>query len=83
MKLQLLALTYIQILLLKNLLNAGGQEVNTVEMIDVSGRVVYSQNNSTADNIRINTSNFASGIYTVRVTTTTGVAQQLVAINNN
>jgi len=64
-------------------INAGGQEVNTVEMIDVSGRVVYSQNNSTADNIRINTSNFASGIYTVRVTTTTGVAQQLVAINNN
>jgi len=64
-------------------INAGSQEVNTVEMIDVSGRVVYSQYNSTADNIRINTSNFASGIYTLRITTTTGVAQQLVAINNN
>lgn len=64
-------------------INAGVAEVNTIEMIDVTGRVVFSQNNSTTDLIRINTTDFASGIYTVRVTTVGGVAQQLVAISNN
>lgn len=64
-------------------INASGEEVSTIEMIDVTGRVVYSQNNSSTDLIRVNTSAFASGIYTVRVTTAGGVAQQLVAISNN
>ncbi|MEN9521625.1 MAG: hypothetical protein RL065_2 [Bacteroidota bacterium] len=54
-----------------NLLDGFSNDL-TIEIINVNGQVIYSENHKSGKNISISTSNFAKGIYAVRCTNELG-----------
>jgi hypothetical protein len=65
------------------IIDQNGAVADAIEIVDVAGRVVYSQNNISESVVRINTASFANGIYTVRVISGATVSQQRIVVGNN
>ena len=65
------------------IIEQNGSVADAIEIVDVTGRVVYSQNNISESVVRVNTSAFANGIYTVRVIAQGSVSQQKIIVGNN
>lgn len=65
------------------IIDQNGSVADAIEIVDVTGRVVYSQNNISESVVRVNTSSFANGMYTVRVITQGNVSQQKIVVGNN
>jgi hypothetical protein len=59
-----------------------GALADVIEITDVTGRVVYSQNYLTQNVIRINTSSLTNGLYTVRMISGDSVSNKKIVIDN-
>lgn len=63
-------------------LNAGGRVSGDVNVVDVTGRIVYSQRIDVNGlyTTTVNLSQFAKGLYTVQVKTATGIAAKSISV---
>lgn len=61
-----------------DMINVTLNNVNSLKLVDINGRVVYSENVNNKNNTTINMSNLAKGIYSLQVITSTGVETKKV-----
>jgi hypothetical protein len=61
-----------------DMINVSLNNVNSLKLVDINGRVVYSENVNNKNNTTINMSNLAKGIYSLQVITSTGVETKKV-----
>jgi hypothetical protein len=61
-----------------NMVNVNLINATSLRMVDINGKVVYSENVSNKNNTVIDMTNLAKGIYSLQVVTTTGVETKKV-----
>ena len=64
------------------IVNLSGSNISNVNIIDVSGKIIHSENYNGLSEVTLNLSNFRSGIYFAKVTATDGGSSTIKIIKN-